>query len=52
MTPDGGLLGVGEDWGLLGLKPGHHLEAEDVPHRRVSVLCVSVLRQSLYYFDV
>ena len=48
MTPDGGLLGVGEDWRLLGLKPGHHLEAEDVPHRhrRVSVLCVSVLRPS------
>ena len=37
-SPDGSLLGVREDGRLLGLKPGHHLEAEDVPHGRISVL--------------
>ena len=38
--PDGSLLGVREGGRLLGLKPGDHLEAEDVPHGRVSVLGV------------
>ena len=43
-SPDGSLLGVREDGRLLGLKPGHHLEAEDVPHGRVIVLRIPDVR--------